>query len=194
METCYRPFQNVYKLKFTDRLGTMQPLECDSDDLLGLRIPWKCRVFLMICGGPVWAASVATVPDAQFVDYDDARSAVMTHLNASMPWWSLYKVQSMATLVEASMGPWTYRLRTMRTAARAIQDAQRKLDFRPIVVRVPPLDALEFKVCLEACMPAACTIVSARCSAEVEKAIARPPDEPWYRALPFFSKLFEDQE
>lgn len=176
---------------------TVQAAHADDNDLLGLRLPWKCKVVLCICNANVWTSLTASLTQdrsAIWVDFDETRQGVLSSLNNHVPWWSSYKVQSLATLVEASIGPWTYRVRTMRAAAKAIQEAQRLLDFRPIVVRVPPLEALEFKVCLEACLPAECSLLAPKSVSDFAAVMQRPPDEPWYRALPFFSKLFEDTQ
>lgn len=164
----------------------------DPDDLLALRPAWSSKVVLAICSAPCWTQCLAALKEEViWIDFDVCRQQVLAHVKTS-PWWSLYKLQSITTLMEASVGPWAYRIQTLKAVGLAVAMAHRQIDFRPIVVRVPPLDALEYKLCLETCLEAKCCIVVPKGPDDLKA--AWKPEEPWYRALPFFSTLFEVTE
>lgn len=156
-------------------------------DLLGLSVSWHSHVVLVVCTPALWdSVEKNAAKFAAILNYETSRTDVLQKVS-QVPMWGLNSL-SLPTLVEASFGSWAFKPALVRKASLAIREARGKLDFRPVVIRVLPLDALEIKACLESVMDVRCVALALTRLETLWTCLDQVP------ALPFSSTLLPQEK
>lgn len=146
---------------------------------------WRPRVYLLVCTAFTWMTLVALERDkwCTCLSYDTARNRVTDHLRRVVTSEQTAKIMA---LIDSSVGAWAYRAQMMHQIALETTQAKLALDFRPIVVRVPPLEAVGLRAACERLLDLETTVVSAASSTAARATI----EAHHASALPFSSVLF----